>query len=120
VNFLADECCDAVFVAGLRGDGHDILYVRDAMPGADDVAVMDTAFRGGRIVLTEDKDFGELAVRLRLPAVGLVLSRIDPADTATKLTRMRELIRDHAGRLAGTFTVVEENRFRFRPLPPVP
>jgi hypothetical protein len=33
VNFLADECCDALIVAGLRGDGHDVLHVTEVAPG---------------------------------------------------------------------------------------
>jgi len=38
VNFLADECCDTILVAGLRGDGHDVAYIKEIAPGADDDA----------------------------------------------------------------------------------
>jgi GDP-D-mannose dehydratase len=63
VNFLADECCDAILVSALRNDGHDVLYVKETAPGADDSTVLHLATAQQRILLTEDKDFGELAFR---------------------------------------------------------
>jgi hypothetical protein len=71
VNFLADECCDAFLVDGLRGDGHDVLYVKESAPGTDDHTVLQMAADQERVLLTEDKDFGELVVRLKLPAYGI-------------------------------------------------
>jgi len=78
VNLLADECCDAVLVNALRGEGHDVLYIKEAAAGADDQTVLQLAASQLRILLTEDKDFGELVVRLKLPAYGIVLLRINP------------------------------------------
>ncbi len=118
MTFLADECCDALLVDGLRQDGHDVLYVLESMAGADDATVLSTAASQRRVLLTEDKDFGMLVVRLALPAYGVVLIRIDPADSPAKLARIRELLRDHPARLAGMFVVVQKDRFRFRPLTP--
>ena len=70
MNLLADECSDALVVDGLRGDGHDVLYVREVARGSDDDTVLQMAADQQRILLTEDKDFGELVVRLKLPAHG--------------------------------------------------
>lgn len=116
MNFVADECCDALLVAGLRGDGHDVVYIREVGPGTDDDAVLRLAASQQRILLTEDKDFGELVVRLKLPAHGVVLLRIDPADTDTKLRRLREVIAQDAERLLGSLAVIDETKSRFRPL----
>ena len=41
MDFLADECCDALLVAGLRSAGHDVVYAREAFPGSDDTTVLD-------------------------------------------------------------------------------
>jgi predicted nuclease of predicted toxin-antitoxin system len=68
VKCLADECCDALVVAGLRQYGHDVLFVPEVARGAHDETVLSRAAADARIVLTEDKDFGELVVRLGLPA----------------------------------------------------
>ena len=69
-------------------------------------------------MLTEDKDFGELVVRLGLPAFGIVLLRMNPADSAAKLARLREVLDQEASRLPHFFVVVDESKARFRPLPP--
>ena len=73
MKFLADECCDAALVNALRVDGHDVLYVAESLRGATDEGILDRAFSESRILLTEDKDFGELVYRLRLPTCGCVL-----------------------------------------------
>ena len=72
MKFLADECCDASLVSALRADGHDVLYVLETFPGTSDDAILDRAFAEHRILLTEDKDFGELVYRLGRPAHRIV------------------------------------------------
>jgi predicted nuclease of predicted toxin-antitoxin system len=116
VNFVADECCDALLVDGLRSDGHDVLYIQEVAPGSDDDGVLRLAAGQQRILVTEDRDFGELVVRLKLPAHGIVLLRMNPADSDAKLARVRFLLAHHRDRLAGSFVVLGEKRTRFRPL----
>jgi len=116
VKLLADECCDALLVDGLRSDGHDVLYVKETGRGAQDDTILQLAAEQQRVLLTEDKDFGELVVRLKLPAYGIVLLRMNPADSAAKLMRLRYLLQHHAHRLPGSFVVLGESRTRFRPL----
>lgn len=116
MRLLADECCDALLVDGLRSDGHEVLYVKETDPGATDDTVLQLAVDQQRVLLTEDKDFGELVVRLQLPAYGIVLLRIDPADSGAKLARLRHLLLHHAQRLPGSFVVLGEKRARFRSL----
>jgi predicted nuclease of predicted toxin-antitoxin system len=116
MNFVADECCDALLVTGLRADGHDVLFIAEVSPGSEDTVVLQTAAEQQRILLTEDKDFGELVVRLGLPAYGIILLRLNPADSSAKLTRLREVIQHDSPRLPGYFVVVDETKARFRPL----
>jgi predicted nuclease of predicted toxin-antitoxin system len=117
VKFLADECCDALLVAGLRQAGHDVLFVMESARGADDATVLQQAASDQRILLTEDKDFGELVVRLGLPAYGIVLLRLNPADSAAKLARLQEVLLHDASRLPHFLVVVDADKARFRPLP---
>ena len=65
MRFLADECCDTGLVASLRNDGHDVLYVFEKKQGITDDEVLLDAYNEGRILLTEDKDFGELVCRVK-------------------------------------------------------
>ncbi len=102
MRFLADECCDAGLVAALRQDGHDVVYALEAMRGATDEMVLARAFSEDRIVLTEDKDFGELVYALGRPACGIVLLRFDVSDRALKTPRVRYLLDHYAERLVGS------------------
>jgi predicted nuclease of predicted toxin-antitoxin system len=60
VKFLADESCDFVIIRALRGAGFDVVASAEIIPGAKDVEVLKKAQTEGRILLTEDKDFGQL------------------------------------------------------------
>ena len=61
----------------LRAAGHDVLWVKESMTGAKDRDVLARAHSEARLLVTFDKDFGELAVRHRLPAAsGVVLFRL--------------------------------------------
>lgn len=116
MKFLADECCDSGVIANLRADGHEVAYVIEGQRGISDDNVLRIAFDEGRILLTEDKDFGELVYRLNKPAFGIVLLRIDIEERRKKWSRLKALIDHHEAHLHGNFVVVDMNKFRFRPL----
>ena len=116
MNFLADECCDAGLVVSLRAAGHDVMYVTEQYAGSSDDEVLLRAYNERRVLLTEDKDFGELAYRLRKPSAGIVLIRIDVNDRHLKWPRLKSLIENYEERLPRHFVVVHSNKYRFRPL----
>lgn len=116
MKFAADECCDALIVGALRAEGHDVWYASESAGGADDESVLNRAATEERVLLTEDKDFGELVIRLGLPAYGIVLLRMNPADSESKLGRLREVLTSDADRIPGAFVVVDERKTRFRPI----
>ena len=116
MRFLLDECCDASLAAALREDDHDIFYVAERMPSAVDEDVLQRAFFEERVLITEDKDFGELVYRLRLPARGVILLRFEIGEENLKLYRVRQMIRTDGERFDGAFVVIEANKTRFRPL----
>ena len=116
LKFFADECCDTEMVASLRIEGHEVLYVLEEEPGLQDEVVLQRAYVERRILLTEDKDFGELVYRLRKPAAGIVLIRIAVKLRQSKWPRLKKLIDNYADRLPGNFVVLNIDKFRFRPL----
>ncbi len=118
MRLAVDECCDAALVAGLREDGHDVWYVMESARGMGDLSLLQRAAAEQRVLITEDKDFGDLVIRLGLPAHGIVLVRIEPADSDAKLLRLREVLETHPHRLAGCLTVVDRSKTRFRPMHP--
>lgn len=116
MKFLADECCDAGIVDSLRATGHDVVYVTERQAGISDDEVLQMAFSEVRILLTEDKDFGELAYRLKKPAYGMILIRIDVQERHRKWPRLEALLAKHQDKLPGHFVVVAQDKYRFRPL----
>ncbi len=66
MKFLADEGVDGQIVARLRLEGYDVAYIAELNVGAVDPAILKLANEDDRILITRDKDFGELAYRERL------------------------------------------------------
>jgi predicted nuclease of predicted toxin-antitoxin system len=76
VRWLADECLAAPLIELLRPSGHDVVYVAESAAGLLDTDVIEFAMREERLVLTEDKDFGDLVFRRKLAVPGIVLMRL--------------------------------------------
>jgi len=116
MRFLANENFPGAAVKALVAAGHDVVWVRLAAPGATDPDVLAWAAREERILLTFDKDFGELARGSALPpACGVVLLRTPmpgAGDVGQRLTDLITARDDWAGR----FSVIEPGRVRMRPL----
>lgn len=116
MRWLADECVSARLVKHLREAGHDVSYMAESKAGTSDIAVLEHAQRDGRLLLTDDKDFGELVVRRGWRVPGLVLMRIDSERPEVKWERLDAAIARFGDGLFGRYTVIETARFRFRPL----
>jgi len=115
VRLLADEGVDAAIVALLREDGHDVVYVAELSPGITDEAVLELANGDERVLVTADKDFGELVYRLRKVAYGVLLVRLPGLGAVRKANAVSESIREHGLEMAGAFTVVSAGLVRIRP-----
>jgi predicted nuclease of predicted toxin-antitoxin system len=115
MRFLADESCDFAVVRALRAAGHDVLTVSEFSPGAEDQAVIGLGLQQGRILLTEDKDFGQLVHAGGRASGGVVFLRF-PAKARTRMARVVvDLVRNRGGKLMGSFTVVQPGRVRIMP-----
>ena len=116
MRFLADENFPGAAVNALITAGHDVVWVREVAPGLADAHVLLRAAGDERILLTFDKDFGELARESGLPPTcGVVLFRMPmpmPGKTAEHLAG----IITARGDWASNFSVVEPGRVRMRPM----
>ena len=93
-----------------------MLYVTEKKAGAIDDEILSDAYKEERILITEDKDFGELVYRFKKPTYGIVLLRVDVQERRIKWSRLKRLIDDYGTKLQSHFTVVDAEKFRFRPL----
>jgi predicted nuclease of predicted toxin-antitoxin system len=116
VRWLADECISARLVKRLRDEGHDVAYAAEMAAGVIDTDLIALANRDGRLLLTDDKDFGELVIRRQWIVPGLVFMRIVSEHPQIRWERLRAAILQFGDSLYGRYTVVEGARFRFRPL----
>lgn len=114
MNLLADECVAAEIVARLRADGHVVETVGDAAAGIDDEEVLSRAAGSGRVLVTADKDFGELVYRLGRAHAGVVLLRLAGLSGAERADLVSDVLRDRSSELPGSFTVVEPDAVRVR------
>ncbi len=116
MRFLADENFPGDAVTALRSAGHDVVWVSTVASGVSDVNVLAMAEDARRILLTFDKDFGELAWRAGRPALcGVLLFRLplSPAISIGAALAARIAERDD---WAGHFSVIEPGRVRMRAL----
>jgi predicted nuclease of predicted toxin-antitoxin system len=114
---LADESVDGGVVARLRRDGHDVLYVAEMDPGILDDAVLGLANQRGALLLTADKDFGELVYRLGRMNTGVLLLRLAGLSREAKENAVVSVIRDHEAELLRAFSVISAGAVRIRPAP---
>jgi predicted nuclease of predicted toxin-antitoxin system len=116
VRFLADENLPRAVVEALVERGHDVKMVREVARGASDQEIVAIAVHDERIIITFDKDFGDLARRRDLPATsGLILLRFvprDPADAVSLVLGALAARRQWRGRIS----VIERDRVRVRQL----
>ena len=117
MRWLADECIDAALVVHLRAAGHDVVYMAEIAPAASDADVVARAQGEGRLLLTEDKDFGDLVFRRGRQVPGIVLLRLDPAMHGLKRRRLdAAMTRFGDEGLRGRYMTIEAARFRSRML----
>lgn len=117
MRLCANENVPGDCVEALRQRGHDVLWIREQARGSNDDSVLVRAQAEGRLLITFDKDFGELVFRRgKLASRGVVLLRIRKP-SADFLARRVPLILESTAEWEGHFAVVDEFSIRLRPLP---
>ncbi|HKS96560.1 MAG TPA: DUF5615 family PIN-like protein [Terriglobia bacterium] len=116
MRFLADESVSRLVVERLRSSGFEVTSIAETQPGASDAQVLEAAASADSILITEDRDFGELVIRQRLPVSGIVLLELDRLSNEAEAGIVAEIVSSHSNKLPGNLVVVEPGRIRVRPL----
>lgn len=114
MKFVADESVDYQIVVRLREDGHEVSYVAERDSGISDDVVLAQARREDAILLTSDKDFGELVFRQRLVNNGVLLLRIAGLSQNAKADLVSEALLKHENELPQSFSVLTPTTIRVR------
>src|SRR6266478_1992130 len=113
MKFLVDECTGPAVARWLEQRGHDLFSVYDEARGIDDNKVIEIAQAEERVLITNDRGFGEKVFRERRPHHGVVFLRLANERSANKIRVLDQLISQHSDALSSRFVVVTETRVRF-------
>lgn len=114
MKFVADESVDFPIVERLRQDGHSVWAVVEMDAGIADDLVLDHANQQNAVLLTADKDFGELVFRLKRLNLGVVLVRLAGLPPKRKAEIVARVIADKGEELKEAFSVITANALRIR------
>lgn len=114
IKILADESVDFRIVKSLRIKSYQIEAIVELKPGIGDDDVLKMAVEKEAMVLTEDKDFGELTFRLQKPNQGIILIRMSGEPIENKIRKLDEVLGKHFEELSEKFTVVSAQKVRIR------
>lgn len=115
--FFADECISTRIVKGLRERGFDVIEAKDVCQGDPDQVALSVSAAAGRGMITDDWGFGELAIRLRQPAIGVIILSLYALPVRKREDFAAERIAALADAFSGYITIIEPGRERRRPLP---
>lgn len=114
MKFLVDVGVGKIAEAELRRSDYDVKSVRDLDPRMRDIDILHLAAEEQRIVITMDKDFGELVYREGLSHAGVMLFRMEDATGLEKASVLVNLLAQHADKIQGRFCVYQNGRLRVR------
>lgn len=114
---LADEGVNFRIVRKLREAGIKVTSAAENFPGATDREVLDHAARNKRLLLTEDRDYGELVFAHKLTSTGVLFLRYSRSEENDIVDSIRRILETHGPALWSAFTVVTATKVRIRPLP---
>ncbi|MBU4185190.1 MAG: DUF5615 family PIN-like protein [Desulfobacteraceae bacterium] len=114
LSFLADESCDFSVIRALRQVGYSVKAIAEISPSLPDEMVLELAVAENRLLITEDKDFGEWVFAHRHAMTGVLLIRYPANMRSSMVAAVIDLIGGYATELDGSFTVLEPGRARIR------
>lgn len=116
MKFLADEGVDKTLVIMLRQHDWDVFYVAESASSIADEMVLTLSNDENRILITRDKDFGELVYRLQKIHSGIILVRMEELHSLSRSQLVLDFIHENADKLEGYFVVIQPGNARIRKL----
>ncbi len=116
IDLVVDESVDAGITESLRLAGYKVWSISEESPSVSDDVVLATAYQKSVLLLTEDKDFGELVIRLKKPHRGILLIRLAGFESGEKATIVAESVKQHFNEFKNAFSVLDRLKLRIKPL----
>ena len=112
MRLLADECIETSIIEGLRKKGFEVDAVSEINPGTSDTSIIQLANESRAILLTADKDFGELIFRQGRVTHEIILIRLHGLSRIKKTAILANALKEHQDKLIGSFSVIEPTQVR--------
>ena len=112
MRFLVDECTGPAVAKWLRRSHHEVFSVYDEVRGLDDESIIEKANRENYVLVTNDKDFGELVFRKRKQHKGVVLLRLEDERSKNKIAVLHRVLESYSDKLSDNFIIVTEKTVR--------
>lgn len=112
MRFLIDECTGTAVAQWLRNLHYDVFSVYDEARGLDDESIIEKANLENYILVTNDKDFGELVFRMRKLHKGVILLRLEDERSENKITVLQRVLDSFSDNLVNNFIIVTEKTVR--------
>lgn len=114
MNFVADENVEKQIVDRLRQDGHFVVYIAEIQQGISDEEVLRQSNSNQAVLITTDKDFGELIFRMGRISSGIMLLRLEGLTPDNKADLVSNAIKHHIEEVDSSFCVISPGRIRIR------
>lgn len=114
MTFVADESVDFGIVSALRKNDFKVIAIDEILKGADDETVLSYSFQLNSILITEDKDFGELVHRLKKTHAGTILIRLSGLDSKSKSDIVVNSIKKNLESMKNSFSVITSSQTRIK------
>lgn len=114
LKFLVDVGVGKKVEKWFTSHGYDVISVREINPKMEDKEILNLAVSESRMVITMDKDFGELVYHSGRKHKGVLLLRLEEATGDEKAAAVEVIITQYSGELAGHFCVFQNGRLRIR------
>ncbi len=113
MRFLVDECTGPAVAQWLRDQSHEVFSVFEEARGMADDSILAKAYSEDWVLITNDKDFGEMVCREKRPTHGVIFLRLRDERAVSKIDAIEKLLDGHKDQLKDTFVVVTETQVRF-------
>lgn len=114
ISIVTDECVDYAITTTLRNAGFQVYAISEQNPAIKDKDVLSIAYTQQALLITEDKDFGELVIRLQLLNYGILLVKMMEAHSQIKAALVLQIVQQYNTSLLKAFSVLDANKFRTR------
>jgi predicted nuclease of predicted toxin-antitoxin system len=114
MTIVADESVDFGIIKLIRSLGIEVLSIVEISPGIKDEEVIIIALKNQCLLITEDKDFGELTYRLKLEHKGILLIRLSGLQRKERINMVADLIIAHFDKLCNNFSVLDNRGIRIK------